>query len=119
MRSVWVALLGVAMAVATAAQQPSSVLHIIHIKWKLEATPEQIKAAVDAAQQLPQRFPGIKRVWTRNLRYQGQERFNQAIVLEFENAEALRRYDGSAAQKWWYEFYLPLREDSRIDDLAN
>jgi len=90
------------LTMTAAAQQPPSVLHIINIKWKLEATPEQIKAAVDAAQQLPQRFPGIKRVWTRTLRYQGQERFNQAIVLEFESAEALRRYDGSAAQKWWY-----------------
>lgn len=112
-------LLALVLAAGAAAQQPASVLHIIHVKWKLEATPEQIKAAVDAVQQLPLRFPGIKRVWTRNLRYQGQERFNQAIVLEFESADALRRYDGSAAQKWWYELYLPLREDSRIDDVTN
>jgi hypothetical protein len=107
------------LAGAAAGQQPGGVLHIINVKWKLEATPEQIKAAVDAVQQLPQRFPGIKRVWTRNLRYQGQERFNQAIVLEFENADALRRYDGSPAQKWWYELYLPLREDSRVHDITN
>ena len=101
------------------AQPPSTVIHIINVKWKVEATPEQIKAAVEAAQQLPTRYPGIRRVWTRNLRYQGQEGFKQAIVMEFESAEALRKYENSAAQKWWYEFYTPVREDSRTDDITN
>jgi hypothetical protein len=101
------------------AQQPPTVLHIINVKWKVEATPEAVKTAVEAAQQLPSKYPGIKRVWTRNLRYQAQERFHQAIVLEFENQEALRRYEGSPAQKWWYELYLPVREDSRTHDVAN
>ena len=101
------------------AQASTTVIHIIHVKWKLEATPEQVKAAVDAVQQLPAKFPGIKRVWTRNLRDQGQEGFKQAIIMEFENQDALKRYENSAAQKWWYELYLPVREDSRIDDIAN
>lgn len=101
------------------AQASTTVIHIIHVKWKLEATPEQVKAAVDAVQQLPAKFPGIKRVWTRNLRYQGQEGFKQAIIMEFENQDALKKYENSAAQKWWYELYLPVREDSRIDDIAN
>lgn len=101
------------------AQSPSTVIHIINVKWKVEATPEQVKAAVDAVQQLPMKFPGLKRVWTRNLRYQGQEGFKQAIVMEFESQDALKKYENSAAQKWWYELYLPLREDSRIDDISN
>lgn len=101
------------------AQPPSTVIHIINVKWKVEATPEQVKAAVEAAQQLPARYPGIKRVWTKNLRYQGQEGFKQAIVMEFESPEALRKYENSAAQKWWYELYTPVREDSRTDDITN
>ena len=32
------------------AQASTTVIHIIHVKWKLEATPEQVKAAVDAVQ---------------------------------------------------------------------
>jgi hypothetical protein len=106
-------------AVGAWGQTASTVIHIIHVKWKLEATPEQIKVAVDAVQQLPAKFLGIKRVWTKNLRYQGQEGYKQAIVFEFESLDALKRYEGSAAQKWWYELYLPVREDSRIDDIAN
>jgi hypothetical protein len=102
-----------------AAQSASSVIHIINVKWKVEAAPEQIKAAVDRAQQLPARFPGLKRVWTKNLKYEGQEGFKQAIVMEFESLDALKKYENSAAQKWWYEVYLPVREDSRTDDVAN
>jgi hypothetical protein len=106
-------------AAAAAGQASSTVIHIIHVKWKVEATPEQVKAAVDAVQQLPAKFPGLRRVWTKNLRYQAQEGFKQAIVMEFESQDALKRYENSAAQKWWYEFYLPVREDSRTDDVTN
>jgi hypothetical protein len=104
---------------AAAFAQPTTVIHIINVKWKVEATPEQVKAAVDAVQQLPAKYPGLRRVWTRNLKYQGQEGFKQAIVMEFESQDALKKYDNSAAQKWWYELYLPVREDSRTDDITN
>ena len=112
-------LVEVLFAAAALAQPAATVIHIINVKWKVEATPEQVKSAVDAAQQLPSRFPGLKRVWTRNLKYQGQEGFKQAIVMEFESQEALKKYENSAAQKWWYELYLPVREDSRTHDVTN
>lgn len=101
------------------AQAPKTVLHIIHIKWKEDATPEQIKAAVDAVRELPAKYPGIKRVWTRDLKVQGQEGFNQVIVMEFESEDALKKYAGSAAQQAWYKVYLPAREESRTDDVGN
>lgn len=106
-------------SVIAAAQSPTTVIHIINVKWKEDATPEQIKAAVDGAHQLPAKFPGIKRVWTRNLKYQGQEGMKQAIVMEFESQDALKKYADSPAQKWWYELYLPIREDSRTHDITN
>lgn len=101
------------------AQAPKTVLHIINVKWKEDATPEQIKAAVDAVHQLPSKYPGIKRVWTKNLKYQGQEGFNQAIVMEFESEDSLKKYADSAAQQWWYKIYLPVREESRTHDITN
>ncbi len=104
---------------AALAQPPSTVIHIINVKWKVDAAPEQIKAVVNAVQQLPAKYPGLKRVWTRNLKYQGQEGFKQAIVMEFESQDALKRYENSAAQKWWYGLYLPVRDDSRTDDITN
>ena len=101
------------------AQTHSTVLHIINVKWKEDATPEQIKAAVDAAHQLPSKYPGIKRVWTKNLKYQGQEGYKQAIVMEFESEDALKKYADSAAQQWWYKIYLPVREESHTHDITN
>src|SRR5580693_8213477 len=101
------------------AQSPTTVLHIINVKWKADATPEQIKAAVDGAHQLPKKFPGIKRVWTNNIKYQGQEGYKQAIVMEFESQEALKKYADSAAQKWWYELYMPIRDESHTHDITN
>jgi uncharacterized protein (DUF1330 family) len=105
--------------VVALAQAPTTVIHIINIKWKEDATPEQIKAAVDAARQLPSKFPGIKRVWTKNIKYQGQEGMKQAIVMEFESQDALKKYTDSPAQKAWYELYLPIREDSSTHDITN
>src|SRR5580658_1790119 len=107
------------LAQVTFAQSRGTVIHIINVKWKDDATPEQIKAAVDAARELPSRFPGIKRVWTKNLKYQGQEGYNQAIVMEFESEDALKKYTDSAAQLWWYKVYLPVREESHTHDIAN
>jgi hypothetical protein len=106
-------------AAAALAEAPSTVIHIINVKWKADATPEQIKIAVDAVQQLPSKYPGLKRVWTKSLKYQGQEGFKQAIVMEFESQDALKKYENSAAQKWWYDLYLPIRDDSRTDDVTN
>jgi hypothetical protein len=106
-------------AAAAFAQAPSTVIHIVNVKWKADATPEQIKIVVDAVQQLPAKYPGLKRVWTKSLKFQGQEGFKQAIVMEFESQDALRRYENSAAQKWWYDLYLPIRDDSRTDDITN
>src|SRR5581483_8886316 len=85
-------------AIMAAQSAPKSVIHIINVKWKDDATPEQIKAAVEAAHQLPSKYPGIKHVWTKNIKYQGQEGYKQAIVMEFESEDALKKYTDSAAQ---------------------
>jgi hypothetical protein len=106
-------------AAVSLAEPPSSVIHIINVKWKVDATPERIKVVVDAVQQLPAKYPGLKRVWTKTLKYQGQEGFKQDIVMEFESQDALKKYENSAAQKWWYGLYLPVRDDSRTDDITN
>ena len=111
---VWCLLTGVALA-----QSPSTVIHIINVKWKAEASPAKIKAAIDAVHQLPSKYPGVKRVWTENLKYQGQEGATQAIVMEFESQDALKKYEDSPAQKWWYELYLPIREESHTHDISN
>ncbi len=101
------------------AEAPGSVIHVINVKWKADATKDQIQKVIDAVHQLPSKYPGIKRVWTKNIKYQGQEGMTQAIIMEFESQSALTKYADSPAQKWFYEIYLPVRDESRTHDITN
>jgi len=103
---------------ATAAPKtPKSVIHVITIQWKADATPEQIQKALRAAENID--YPGIKNVWTRPIKMQLPEGFKHIIVMEFESEEALKNYADSPAQKKWYEAYMPVREESRTHDITN
>lgn len=100
-----------------AVEKPKSVIHVVTVKWKPEATPEQIKAAIDGVEQLAKDYPGITRIWTRTIKVQGG--MKNVIVMEFESEKALADYANSPAQKKWYEVYLPIRDQSITHDVTN
>jgi len=107
-----------AAGIATAApKKPKSVIHVITIQWKADATPQQIQQALQAAENI--NYPGLKSVWTRPIKMQLPEGYKNIIVMEFESEEALKKYADSPAQKQWYEIYMPLREESRTHDITN
>ena len=104
MKHILAAVLSIALtatAVFAADKAPTSVIHIINVKWTADATPEKIKAALDFAHTLPGKKLGVSRVWTKNIKYQGQEGFKQAIVMEFESQDALKKWADSPAQAEW------------------
>lgn len=114
--------LGVSSAAAqptkkAAMTAPKSVIHVVTVSWKEGTKPEQIQAALDAAQKLPAQYKGITRVWTRTIKAQGDR--SHAIVMEFANEQALKDYTDSDAQKEWYKSYLPIRERSTTFDITN
>lgn len=96
---------------------PKSVIHVVSVKWKADAKPEQIKAALDGVQALPAAYPGITRVWTNTIKKQGD--WSAVFVMEFKDEQALKAYADSAAQKKWYEVYVPIRERSNSHDVTN
>ncbi len=98
--------------------KPKSVIHIVNVKWKKDVTKDQIKAALDGLEAINKSYPGLKRVWTNTFKLQLEE-FSQVIVMEFESREALEKYADSPAQKAWYKLYLPIREESRTNDVTN
>jgi uncharacterized protein (DUF1330 family) len=107
-----------AVGFATAApNKPRSVIHVITIQWKADATAEQIQQAIRAAENI--NYPGLKNVWTRPIKMQLPEGYKHIIVMEFESEEALKKYADSPAQKKWYEAYMPIREESRTQDVTN
>jgi hypothetical protein len=100
-----------------APHKPKSVIHVITVKWKSSATPDQIQKAIQAAENIA--YPGVKNVWTRPIKMQLEEGYKHIIVMEFESEESLKKYTDSPAQKQWYEVYLPIREESRTHDITN
>ncbi|MBI1898538.1 MAG: Dabb family protein [Acidobacteria bacterium] len=101
-----------------AAEKPSTVIHVVTIKWKDGTTPEQIQKALDGVNTLAQMYPGIQRIWTRALKVQGPG-MTHAVVMEFASEKGLKEYADSAAQKKWYEVYLPIRAESITHDITN
>jgi antibiotic biosynthesis monooxygenase (ABM) superfamily enzyme len=98
---------------------PKTVIHVITIQWKAGTTPAQIDKALKGAEALPSAYPGIIRVWTKPIKKQLPDGFSHVIVMEFASEDALKKYADSAAQKKWYELYMPIREESRTSDITN
>jgi uncharacterized protein (DUF1330 family) len=100
-----------------AAAKPKSVIHIITIQWKADATPAQIDKALRAAENM--NYAGLKSVWTRPIKMQLPDGYKNIIVMEFASEQALKDYADSDAQKKFYEAYMPIREESRTHDVTN
>lgn len=98
---------------------PKTVIHVISVKWKADATPAQIDKAIKGAEALPSEYPGITHVWTKPIKKQLPEGYGHVIVMEFASEDALKKYADSPAQKKWYELYMPIREESRTSDITN
>ena len=104
-------------AASAADTAPQSVIHVITVAWKPGTSPAQIQAALDGVKDLPSKFNGITRVWTKSIKVQGDKA--NAIVMEFANAAALKAYAGSDAQKEWYKVYMSIRQESTTFDITN
>ncbi len=98
---------------------PKTVIHVITIKWKADATPAQIDKAIKGAEALPSEYKGITRVWTKPIKKQLPEGYTHIIAMEFSSEDALKNYADSSAQKKWYEVYMPVREESHTSDITN
>jgi len=99
--------------------KPDSVIHVVTVKWKDGTTPEQIQKALDGVEKLATTYPGIKNIWLRSIKVQGEVGRSHAFVMEFASEQALKDYAGSAAQKEWYKVYIPIRDQSRTHDITN
>ena len=60
-----------AATLSAADTAPKTVMHVVTVAWKKDATPAQIQAAVDGVQALPAAYKGIVRVWTSSIKVQG------------------------------------------------
>ena len=102
--------------------KPKSVIHLVQVKWKADATDAQKKAAIDGVETMAAQVPGIKNLWMKQSRAQfwGDPRPDAAWVIEFENREAERAYEKNPARQSWFEkVYDPIRQESRSSQWTN
>jgi ABC-type glycerol-3-phosphate transport system substrate-binding protein len=97
---------------------PTTILHVVVVKWKADSTPQQQQAAIDAIRRMAADVPGVKNVWIKKQKVQPAD-FNTAFAIEFESKAAFDAYTNSAAHKAWEKLYLPYREESNTQDITN
>lgn len=97
--------------------KPKSVIHIVNVKFKDTASKADIDKALEATGKI--NHPGLKNVWLKTIKNQLGPNLTHTLVMEFESEEALKSYADSAAQKKWYESYIPVRQESRTNDVTN
>lgn len=102
---------------------PKSVIHVVTLAWKADATPAQIQAALDGVKAMARKSPGITRVWVRSIKVQNAPGTtvprSHAFVMEFASEQALTDYSESPEQQEWYKLYIPIRESSTTFDITN
>jgi len=104
-------------AAASSETSPKTVIHVITVNFKSDATPDQVKAAIDGAHKLPAAYPGILHVWSKIIK--NQTEMSHLIIMEFASEQALKDYAGSDAQKEWYKLYEGIRDHSTTFDVTN
>ncbi|HUQ91293.1 MAG TPA: Dabb family protein [Bryobacteraceae bacterium] len=116
-------LMAVAFTAATlAAATPSSIIHVVTLYWKEGATDAQKKAALDGVKKMGTSIPGIKNVWIKTIKMQGdiENKPIQAVfVMEFESEAAFKAYDNHPAHRAWEKIYHEVRGESRTHDITN
>lgn len=105
-------------ALIEAANKPKTVVHVINVRFKPDASKEAIDKAIAAIGDM--KYPGVKNVWLKPIQVQGGDsKFTHCLVMEFESAESLKKYAGSEAQKEFYKYWLPVRDLSNTHDVTN
>jgi hypothetical protein len=98
--------------------KPSTILHVVTIRFKPEATADQKAAVLQGVDKMAAEIPGVKGVWTKGIKVQG-EGYTDAFAMEFESQKAFEAYADHAAHKTWEAAYLQIRDRSTTHDITN
>jgi hypothetical protein len=97
---------------------PTSIMHVVTVKWKPDSTPEQRNAALEGVKKMAAQIPGITRVWIKATKVQPSS-FQDAFVIEFADKAAADRYVDHPAHRAWEKIYFPIREQSVSHQITN
>jgi hypothetical protein len=94
------------------------VIQVVTIKWTAEAAPELRRAAVEGVEKMAVEIPGVRNLWLRTIRVQPRD-FMTAFAIEFEDQASAERYARHPAHDAWNKTFLPIIEESRIQQVTN
>jgi antibiotic biosynthesis monooxygenase (ABM) superfamily enzyme len=103
---------------AGAFQRPKTVIEVVSIKWTADAAPELRRAALESVETMAGKIPGVRNIWLRTLRVQPRD-FMTAYAIEFDDQAAAERFARHPAREAWTKTYLPMIEESRIQQVTN
>jgi hypothetical protein len=101
---------------------PGSVLHVVTLNWKADATPEQRQQALDGIKAMAGEIPGIKNIWLKKLRSQKDPgvAWDQIFAIEFVNEAAAKAYaEHPKHTEWTNGVYSAARQESRSHQITN
>ena len=102
--------------------QPKSVIHLVSLKWKADATPQARQTAIDGIKTMAEKIPGIKNIWLKTLRVQSptpDKPFDAVFAIEFADEAAAKAYADHPAHAAWETVYVNAREESRSFQATN
>jgi antibiotic biosynthesis monooxygenase (ABM) superfamily enzyme len=99
---------------------PSTVLHVVTVRWTKASTQAQQQAALDGVKTMAAAYPGIKNVWVKSFKVQSEKNdYTSALVMEFESQKALEDYVAAPAHVAWKKLYDPIHDESKTHDITN
>jgi hypothetical protein len=106
------------LAGAAVFQKPKTVIEVVSVKWTADAAPELRRAALEGVETMAGEIPGVRKVWLRTLRVQPRD-FMTAFAIEFDDQPAAERFARHPAHEAWTKAYLPVIEESRVQQVTN
>ena len=89
--------------------------HIVLLKLKPDVTDEQVRAAFQAAEELPNEIPGLAKFSYGRDRSNPSHGFNVAAVVQLADEEALAAYLGHPSRLAYIEEYVDPLTEARIE----
>lgn len=98
--------------------KPKSVVHVVTVRWKADSTEAQRDAALKGVEKMASELPGIKNIWLKTIKVQG-DNYNNAFVMEFQDEAAFKAYADAPAHQEWNKIYTAIRDQSTTHDISN
>ena len=113
-------LLSIAMITASAIAADGPIRHVVHFKFKKEATPEQIKKITEEFAALKQKTEVVESLeWGTNSSPEGRDKgFTHCWIASFKSAKDRDTYLVHPAHKAFVAILLPILDEALVVDFV-